>query len=262
MATLSFKRTCVAFFTAVALTLGMLVGAAEAAVTTAETAWAANTGWTVTFNGSTMDSNGTSDLRSALSGMQPGDSATFTVNLANAYNGEADWYLRNSILKTMEEDAENDGGSYGYRLTYTDGTGATEVIYENQAVSGDASETTSTKGLYDATDATDEWFYLDTLSANGTGVVTLEVSLDPESHGNSYFDTEAELELAFAAEPKTQNQTTTNSTSEFTVDYGSPLTQTGDVVNIVVIAMVIVAAAVVMVVAFRKMRASKNGGER
>ena len=56
------------------------------------------------------------------------------------------------------------------------------------------------EGLHEATDALEEWFYLDTLAKDQGGVLTLRVALDGETQGNDYQDTLAELQMQFAVE--------------------------------------------------------------
>lgn len=260
MAATGIKRLCIATFTAAALAFG---SAAVAPAIAPDAAWAKSAGWTVSFNGSQLTSDGTAGVKETLAGMQPGDTATFTVDLSNDCNEAANWYLRSAILKTMEEGTQAAGGSYGYRLTYTDAYGKVNVIYDNQAVAGDSASGTS-QGLYDATAATSEWFFLDTLPAGGDGIVVLEVSLDPESHGNSYFDSSAAMELTFAAEPKasaSSSSSGTNTSGSGGVDYGSPLSATADPTDYALLAVAAAAAGSVMAIARRRMRTG-SGGDR
>ena len=112
--------------------------------------------------------------------------------------------MRNKVLSTMEDSFANanerSGGSYSYKLTYRNPKGEDKIILTNEVVSGDKG-TGETKGLFDATDATGEWFFLEDLAPNATAWMMLEVSIDGETHGNTYFDTDASVQLAFAAEP-------------------------------------------------------------
>ena len=155
--------------------------------------------WTVAFTGKAMVDEGSSSIVQVLAGMQPGDAAAFDVTLEERAEGAAEWYMRNEVLKSMEEALGNAGGSYGYHLTYTAPDGERKVILTNETVSGDAGAG-ATKGLFDATEATGEWFYLDTLAPGERARVELRVALDGETHGNTYFDTSARLQLAFSAE--------------------------------------------------------------
>ena len=61
-------------------------------------------------------------------------------------------------------------------------------------------DTTGGVGLHQATGALEDYFYLDSLKSGERAVVTLKITLDGESQGNSYQDTKADLQLKFAAE--------------------------------------------------------------
>ncbi|MCI8468028.1 MAG: hypothetical protein HFJ75_00735 [Eggerthellaceae bacterium] len=244
------------------------------AVAGAGAAWAVTTGWTVTFTGDKMESDGTADIMASVRQMQPGDSATYDIDLYNKYDGDADWYMKTSVLHTMEEMAENGGGSYTYRLAYTNPAGVERVIYTNDTVSGDSSAM-DTEGLKDINGSMGEWFFLDTLGAGVHADITLAVSLDPESHGNSYFDTEGSLQLSFAAEPSAKEPTeqtppppTTDEPKDEAKDKPSDpiskLAQTGDVVMLVAggVAVVAVIAVVLLIVARRRSRTAEEGEKR
>lgn len=254
-----------AAFACLALALVLTVFAAAGSV---GTAYAAETGWTVTFTGDKMESDGTADIKAAVAGMQPGDRAEYDVDLHNDCGRAADWYMKNEVLRTMEQMAKNNGGSYTYTLTYTSPSGASSTVYTNDTVSGDGE---GTDGLFDATDATGEWFFLDTLPDGGRARVTLLVALDPESHGNGYFDTEGELQLSFAAEPTdnplpqtsgTRNEYTDGSTvteSRTDVTYTGTIPQTGDSVALAVMALALVAGAAAIVLLVVLKRSANTG---
>lgn len=236
--------------------------------------------WTVEFTGTEMKDDGSAQIAQVVNGLQPGDSAEFDITLFESYDGPADWYMRNEVLATMEktfQDANASGGSYSYNLVYTGPQGERKVILSNDTVSGDAG-TGTTNGLFDATTATDEWFFLDTLASQASGQVVLTVAIDGETHGNSYFDTNARVQLAFAAEPngttpgtpgtnlvteedpedpdepdEPDTPTTTN-TPTTTKKTDKSLTQTGDNLRIGMLVVVIVVAVVVLVVMLIKRR--------
>lgn len=61
-------------------------------------------GWQVTFNGKSMDSNFTSGKMSdEVNAMQPGDSVELTVTIKNVFDGQADWYMKNEVLESLED---------------------------------------------------------------------------------------------------------------------------------------------------------------
>lgn len=175
--------------------------------------------WAVSFNGSKMTSNFDNDkMKDALYGLQPGDTATFTVTLRNDSSEVTDWYMSNKIISSLEDSKDSAvGGAYSYELTYSDGK-TTQVLYSSETVGGEKNSKTG-EGLNEATNSLDEMFALDELSKKETGTVTLTVGLDGETQGNGYQDTLAELKLDFGVEVVTttpnvvyQDTTTTQTT--------------------------------------------------
>lgn len=278
----SFARRggqCTAAVMAVALLFAALLVCAAAPQAFAETI---KKQWTVEFTGSKMEDEGSAVIAQVVSGMQPGDSAQFTVDLYESYDKAADWYMRNEVLKSMEESFDdansNSGGSYSYKLVYISPQNEEKVILTNEVVSGDAG-TGKTSGLFDATESTGEWFYLDTLAPEATAKVILTVGIDGETHGNRYFDTSAELKLAFAAEPTDEPGTPgtakqpddpsgkkdnpkPNDDPKKTDKSNGKLSQTGDMIPLTIIAVVAIAAGIlVVVVALRNRRESREDEE-
>ena len=95
------------------------------------------------------------------------------------------------------EKAEN--GGYTYSLTHTDKNGKETVLFSNDKVGGDA-KPANMEGLEQATNALDDWFYLQTLGQGESGKVTLYVKFDGETEVNDYMDTDGEVILRFAVE--------------------------------------------------------------
>ena len=243
--------------------------------------------WTVEFTGTEMKDEGTANITKTLGSMQPGDSARFTIEMKEGPQGSADWYMRNKVLTTMEESMANanerSGGSYGYKLTYITPKNEEKVILTNEVVSGEVEgDGTKTRGLFDATEATGEWFYLDTLAADARAYMVLEVAIDGETHGNTYFDTDASVQLAFAAEPSDEEGTPgkADPPSEDTVKpkddpkqkdspkngdtkkSGGKLSQTGDMLPLgIIVAVAVVAAGVVIVAAVRSRKRNDKEGD-
>ena len=140
-----------------------------------------------------------SDIENMFAGLQPGDSKTFEVTIKNDHKDSTDWYMENSVIKTLEEQVEaakNFGGAaYEYQLTYND-----KVIYDSSKVGGEEDSQYNEEGLHGATENLEEWFYLDTLKNGQTGKVALRVGLDGETQANAYQDTLAQVALRFAVE--------------------------------------------------------------
>ena len=151
-----------------------------------------------------MESNfKTSDMYNQFAGMQPGDYTDIAINVKNEHPTTVDWYMTNEVLKTLEDTREAAalaGGAYTYILKYkSNSSGEEKTIFSSDLVGGE-NVSKAGEGLHEATDALDEWFYLDTLAKDQGGVLTLRVALDGETQGNDYQDTLAELQMQFAVE--------------------------------------------------------------
>ena len=145
----------------------------------------------------------TEDMYNQFAGMQPGDNTDIAISLKNEHEQTTDWYMTNEVLKTLEDTREAaalSGGAYTYKLTYKNSkTGEEKTLFSSETVGGE-NVSEAGEGLHEATDALDEWFYLDTLKNDEGGILTLHVELDGETQGNDYQDTLAELQMQFAVE--------------------------------------------------------------
>ena len=162
------------------------------------------------FNGSEIVSDfSDGTIADTVSGLQPGDDMTFTVEYTNDSGSDTDWYMETSIIQTLEktdsakktvdgtETPEN--GGYTYELIHTDNDGNETVLFSNDEVGGEATPG-DMQGLEQATNALDDWFYLQTIGEGGHGTLTLKVALEGETEVNDYMDTEGALDLRFAVE--------------------------------------------------------------
>lgn len=160
-------------------------------------------GWHVSFNGSALVSNfSSSDIQDILSEMQPGDNTIVTVDLSNDVPDDVRWYMSNETLRTLEESVINTatgGGAYIYKLTYTNPSGEDNVLFDSDTVGGELISAAG-EGLHEATNALEDYFFMDTLGARAQAMVTLEVTLDGETQGNDYQDTLGDIQLNFAVE--------------------------------------------------------------
>lgn len=225
--------------------------------------------WSVSFSGSGMESNFTSaDLDEVIYDMQPGDTATFQVALINEHSKEADWYMSNDIVISMEDSMEASGGAYEYLLTYTDADGEETTIYSSETVGGE--DTTGGAGLHKVSDALGEWFYLSRLAGGASGTANLEVKLDGETIGNDYQNKLAELAMQFAAEEAAEDEIVTNRVpgkditihKEVTVGKDAEtvkIAKTGDDVNVMLYVSVTALAAgmVILILVLRRV----HGGQ-
>lgn len=157
--------------------------------------------WSVEFDGKKMNSNfKSSEMTEEIYQLQPGDTIKLQVSLKNAGSKETDWYMTNEVLKSLEESQKvAEGGAYTYRLTYVDHNKQETVLYTSDTVGGEG-DSKAGKGLNQATNSLDEYFYLDRLATGGKGTVYLTVGLDGETQGNEYQDTLAQLQMNFAVE--------------------------------------------------------------
>ena len=154
---------------------------------------------------------GDGDITETISGMEPGDSATFQVSISSESSEKTDWYMENSILYSLEDRSSNkatSGGGYTYSLIYYDKDGSENILFSSDNVGGEGKSPAGV-GLHQATDALDDYFWLGEYSNGDSGKVVLKVSLDGETQGNDYQTTLADLALNFAVEIKTASPTTT-----------------------------------------------------
>ncbi len=166
-------------------------------------------GGSVTFTSQAeMDEQFSSaNIAEAISRLQPGDSVTVTVDLANDNDVGTDWYMTNEVLQTLEEQGGH-GGAYTYRLAYTAPDGEVTELYNSDTVGGE-DESAAGQGLKQATNAMGDWFFLGTLTKGQAGHLSLTVALDGETQGNSYQNTAARLKMNFAVELDDTNRRTT-----------------------------------------------------
>mgnify|MGYP002511493781 CR=1 FL=1 len=158
--------------------------------------------WQVSFTqaGEVEDNLGTAgSVNDMISTMQPGDEVTVSVKLTNENSDTTDWYMKNTITRSME-DAQATGGAYSYNLVYDDFSGTPLVLYSSESVGGD-----NNQGLNDVDSRIkDDYFYLGSIAGGQSGTVRLTVGLDGETQGNSYMDKVANLTMNFAVERQPQ----------------------------------------------------------
>ncbi|MBQ6663680.1 MAG: hypothetical protein IJM69_09100 [Firmicutes bacterium] len=198
------KKKSIGLLAVLILLLGLVIPAAVQAET-----FNGSDDWKVTFTtDATLVSNFHNNVLSdTLSEMEPGDVARFQIELVSAHASDADWYMKNNVLYSLEDRSKNAataGGGYTYRLVFTDAAGKENVLFSSKNVGGETI-TPAGEGLHEATDALKDYFYLGTFKQGQTGKMFLEVSLEGESQGNDYQDTLADLVMQFAVElPETK----------------------------------------------------------
>lgn len=173
------------------------------------------------YNGKTIVSDFTSaTVAKAVEDLQPGDDVTFAVTFTNADEDDTDWYMENSIVKTLEKTTSKkkvsgtgkaENGGYTYELIHYDKDGNEDVLFSNEEVGGENGKVPDPdgsgkelEGLEPATSALDDWFFIEKLSKDEEGMVVLHVAFDGETEVNDYMDTDGELNVRFAVEEKTK----------------------------------------------------------
>jgi len=150
-------------------------------------------GMEVAFNGTDLVANFDGADLGTAGELQPGDTVTCTITVKNTSGKSADFWMKNEIIKSFEESVSASGGAYTYQLAYN-GTD----IYNSQAVGG--VDTSNGEGLHEATNAMEDYIFLETLANGGSGVLTLKVGVDGITQGNAYQNAIADLMIKLAAE--------------------------------------------------------------
>jgi hypothetical protein len=213
-------------------------------------------GGTFSFDGSDIiNSDAESTIDEEIGNLEPGDSMTFKFEYSNDSDEDTEWYLENKIVKTLEEMGGTNGG-YTYKLVNYGKAEGTVTIFDSEAVAGEDSENPDSEdeGLKSATNATEDWLYIDTLKPGQSGSTELTVALDGESQANSYQATDGQLRIAYAVETL-EGETIYKHVPGKRVN-------TGDMTNLMTpLAMFLGAAllAVLTILSFRKDR--KDGDE-
>ncbi len=222
----------------IALSLAGVLALVSSVTTLAEDRKGAS-GWQVSFDGSKITNNfSKSDMDDEIYAMEPGDSVELTISLKNSFNGQADWYMRNQVLETLEKSAEIAGGAYDYLLTYKDASGATTTLYSSEKFGGEGRY--NGVGLKGATTTLDEYFYLDCLGKEDTLV-------------NSYQSTLAVLQMDFATE------LVKSGTSTQTPGRNREIIKTGDQSQIMLyILLTLGSGLLLLMLAFLRMRREKE----
>ena len=152
----------------------------------------------------------TNQFAQVVNDLQPGDDVTFTVEYYNRYSEATDWYMENAIVQTLEKtnaakkvsgtgDAE--GGAYKYELIHYDNEGNETILFNNvDDVVGGEDIVDGREGLEQATNALEDWFFIQTLEPEQHGTVVLKVAFEGETEVNDYMDTDGGLNVRFAVE--------------------------------------------------------------
>ena len=226
-----------------------------------QAAFAANyDGGTFTFDGTEINnSDAAAEIDDEIANLEPGDSVTFVFKYKNESGDDTDWYLDNEVVRTLEETSEAaaDGG-YTYRLINEGKKDGTVTIFSSEAVAGADSENPDKdekdKGLKAATNATDDWLYIDTLKSGQSGVTKLTVALDGESQANGYQSTDGQLRIAYGVEKAAAGEIIYNHIPGKTV-------KTGDDANLLLPVLLLTLAAILLILTILSFRKDRKEGE-
>lgn len=231
------------------LLLALMMTLAMAQIAMAET----YDGGTYSYNGSTItNSKANAAIDKEIAGLQPGDEMTFTFTYKNDSDQSTEWYLENTVVKTLEEQSSAANGGYTYELINNGKKEGKVTIFSSSAVAGDENADPDKKntGLKSATDATGDWLYIDTLAAGQSGTTTLKVALDGESQANNYETTNGQLRINYAV---------AETPEEDVVVYKT--VNTGDETNIALMAAIFLGALALLILAFLSYRKDRKDGE-
>ena len=186
-----------------------------------------------TYPDAGTDANSLNGIADSIGSLQPGDDITFTVSAVHENDTSADWYVSNDVVSSLEDSkAGAEGSNYEYLLQW-EGPSESRTLYDSQRVGGTeggAGGTDTKEGLNEATDALDEFIFLERMKKGQSGKITLRVSLNGETEGNAYFDTLAQLKVRFAVEPVTENEEHKRNNKE--TQNNRELVRTGDETNL------------------------------
>lgn len=200
-------------------------------------------------NGTMVENFEEKKIAQAVENLQPGDDMTFKVVYENRSDDTTDWYMENAIAKTLEQTrsqrlavsgiGEAENGGYSYELIHVDKNGAEDVLFNSEGLdkvfgSKDDEAVTGREGLKQATNALEDWFFIQTLEPGESGEVILKVALEGETEVNDYMDTDGEVNVRFAVEVP---ESTTRK-----------IVKTGDYTNITRWVAILMAAGVLLLI--------------
>lgn len=185
--------------------------------------------------------------------MEPGDDLTIVFTYTNDSNDTTYWYLDNEILRTLEEASDASGGGYTYRLADGD-----NVIFDSDLVGGEDTPSgveEGLKGVTNAVDPDDPWFYIRELGAHKSGTTTLYVALDGESQVNSYEETKGKLRVNYAVDKQPPGE-------DKVINKPGTNTKTGDSFNPLYAILALTAALLAILLAVLSYFKDRKDGEK
>lgn len=226
------------------------------------TVFAATPNGVYTFDGSDIKTTNGGDISKPLSEMEPGDTVKIELHYVNDSDETTEWYMKNSVIKTLEDSSTASNGGYSYTLTNVGPDGKRTVLYDSEEVGGE--DTHGGTGLEQATNGTDDWFFIQELASGETGKTLLDVTLDGETQVNSYQDTDGSLDIQYAVEKVKEGEKIVKKvTKRKTVTKkvpGNPV-NTGDTTNLLPMVGLFAAAVLLLLLAVWNHRRNRKDGE-
>ena len=153
-------------------------------------------------NGKITSSFDSDSFAASLKDLEPGDTVDYTITYKNGSSKLTRWYMKNSVLETLEENSKQaENGGYTYTLKNIGPDKKETVLFDNSKVGGE-NVTNKLQGLKQVTNATGEYFFIQNLKAGQTGTTTLHIEFDGETEVNDYMDTHGALMVSYAVEKK------------------------------------------------------------
>lgn len=200
------------------------------------------------FDGEDIVTEDAASITDAISELEPGDDVTIKLQYSNSSDDVTEWYMKNDIIKSLEDSSAASGGGYTYKLSNFGPDGAETVIFSSDAVGGVSTE--GGTGLHQADNATEEWFFIQELDQGESGETELYVAFDGESQVNSYQDTAAELTVSYAVEKLSEPDTI----------YKHVKVKTGDDSKLMLALVTFLGALILLVLAFISRRNDRKDG--
>ena len=170
------------------VTAGLATGFSTAAAKEAD---GLSYNWDVTYSGKSFTSTYDSEAAKIKNAM-PGDTITYSVKYINSSTESADFYMNADVVKSLEQTSKGEGGAYSFKITNND-----EIIFDSETVGGDVTEAV---GLNQVNGKEGAYFALGSVPVNGSGTVSVLITLDGTSQTNNYMAATANLNIVFGAE--------------------------------------------------------------
>lgn len=191
-------------------------------------------------------------INAAVSNLEPGDDLTYDVTYVNNSDETTYWYMKNSVIQTLEESKDQaENGGYTYVLSNVGPDDSVDVLFDNSEVGGEA-KVADLEGLHQATNATGDYFFIQELKPGEKGRTHLEVVFDGETEVNDYMDTAGALMVRYAVELDNPDNPGNTDNEPFTHN-----PYTGDTTNLIIpIALLTgaVLALILTIISWRKSR--------